>query len=176
MSKAGKVNITRRMTDNIIAFAPRQPAKTMHGLATPATVLSDQNTADDPPCAANLFYVHSRSLLALPFVTLPLKECKDWGEFWRRTTMWNDEPRGRGHGDYSRGRQYAREAVAAINSDGAQSHGLKMVIDAILERSFSRRGPGGRLCRQLSSAEEGFLHEICKVAVEKHQAALAGQS
>lgn len=154
------------MTDNIIALAPRQQAKALQDLATPAAVLTDCNPADEPPCAANLFHIHSRSLLALPFVTLPLVQCEDWGDFWKRMTMWNDEPGKDGGADYQRGRRYVREAIAAIIKDGAQSRGLEMVVDAILERGFRRRGPGGRICRQLSSAETAFLHELCKVAVE----------
>ena len=119
-----------------------------------------------PPCAANLFHIHSRSLLALPFVTLPLQDCADWGEFWKRTTMWNDNPSDDGCGDYARGKRYAREAITAIINDGAQSRGLEMVVDAILDRGFKRRGSGGRICRQLSSAETAFLHELCEIAVE----------
>lgn len=153
------------MTADIITLAPRQQAKALHGLATPAAILSDHNPADDPPRAANLFHIHSRSLLALPFVTLPLSECEDWGDFWKRTTMWNDEPGEDGCADYQRGRRYVREAIAAIIQDGAQSRGLEMVVDAILERGFRRRGPGGRVCRQLSSAETAFLHELCEIAV-----------
>ena len=154
------------MTADIIALAQRQQAKALHGLATPAAILSDHTPADDPPCAANLFHIHSRSLLALTFVTLPLEECKDWGAFWKSTTMWNDEPSDNCHVDFQRGRRYAREAIAAIVSDGARSRGLEMVVDAIIERGFARRGSGGRLCRQLSSAETAFLHELCEIAVE----------
>lgn len=154
------------MNDNIVTLAPRQRGKVLNGLGTPAGVLSERNPADDPPCAANLFHIHSRSLLALPFVTLPLDKCEDWGDFWSRTTMWNDEPGKDGCADYQRGRRYVREAITAIVKDGAQSRGLEMVVDAILERGFRRRGPGGRICRQLSSAETAFLHELCEIAVE----------
>jgi hypothetical protein len=156
------------MTASVIDLASRLAARAeaLDGFATPAAILSEQNPADNPPCAANLFHMHSRSLLSLPFVTLPLEECADWGEFWRRTTMWNDEPGDKGHVDHHRGHQYARDAIAAIISDGAGSRGLEMVVDAIFKRGFARRGPGGRLCRQLAPAESGFMDEICEIAVE----------
>jgi hypothetical protein len=142
------------MSANIIDLASRQQARALHGLGC------------ERPSPANLFSIHSPSLLSLPFVTLPLEQCADWGEFWKRTTMWNDEPTDKGHLDFARGRRYAREAIAALIEDGAQSRGLEMVVDTILDRGFSRRGPGGRLCRQLSWAETAFLHELCKIAVE----------
>lgn len=81
-----------------------------------------------------------------------------------QTTLWNDEPTG--DGDYRRGRQYARDAVAAIIRDGVCSRNLEQVVDAIVERGFRRRGPGGGLRRQLSAAEAAFLDELCRIAVE----------
>ena len=80
--------------------------------------------------------------------------------------MWNDDPTDKGHVDFARGSRYAREAIAAIIKDSASSRGLEMVVDAIVERGFCRRGPGRRLCRQLSAAETGFLHELCENAVK----------
>jgi hypothetical protein len=161
------------MTAEIIPFTttpPQQQATNLDGLATPSAILSaEQNPGNERPCPGNLFNIHSRSLLALPFVTLPSETCEDWGEFWKRTTMWNDEPTDCGYVDFSRGRRYAREAVAAIISDGAHWRDLELVVDAILHRGFSRRGPGGRLCRQLSTAETAFLHELCRIAIEVKQ-------
>jgi hypothetical protein len=90
----------------------------------------------------------------------------DWGEFWKHTIMWNDEPTGKGHVDYARGRRYAQEVIKAIVDDNAIPRELEMVVDAMIERGFRRRGPSGRLCRQLSSAEQGFLMELCSIAVE----------
>jgi hypothetical protein len=147
------------MTADIIHLASRQQTKALCGLPTPSEVISGS--------PGMLSYAHSPSLFALPFVALPSQECSDWGEFWKRTTMWNDDPTGAaGHVDYSRGKRYAREAIVAIISDGASPHSLTMVVDAIVDRGFKRRGPGGRPCRVLSSAEEGFLHELCEIAVE----------
>jgi hypothetical protein len=151
ISYQSKENCT--MTADIIDLATRQKAKVLHGLSTPG-----QNPS--------VVEIHSRSLMALPFVTLPLGDCVDWGDFWKRTTMWNDDPTGDDHADYKRGGQYARKAITAIIKDGARSRGLEMVVEAIMERGFRRRGPGGRLCRQLSSAESAFLTELCKIAVE----------
>jgi hypothetical protein len=98
-------------------------------------------------------------------VTLPERpgECTDWGDFWRQTTLWNDEPTG--NGDHARGRQYARDAILAIRADNATSRTLQMIVEAMIERAFKRRGKAGRLCRQLSWAEIGFLNEICRIAV-----------
>ena len=110
--------------------------------------------------------LHSETLFALPFVTLPAVECASWAEFWDRATIWNDEPTEDASADYWRGRRYGREAVAATIADGATPRGLEIVVEHIIKRGFSRRGPAGRLCRQLSSAEHGFLTELCQIAVE----------
>jgi hypothetical protein len=155
------------MSADIIELAARQQVKVLRDLAA----LS--NRGCDQPSPGKLFKVHSRSLLALPFVTLPTEEC-DWREFWKRTSMWNDDPTGVAHVDWSRGRRYAREAITAIISDGASPRNLEMVVDAIIERGFRRRGPGGRICRQLSSAETGFLHELCEIAVETTRQVVSG--
>lgn len=147
------------MTAEIINLTSRHNAKALDGIA------ERDNPAEDNS-GSFFFNIHSRSLLALPFVTLPLQKCEDWGDFWKRTTMWNDDPTKEGHVDHRRGREYARQAIAALIKDGARSRGLEMVVDHMIERAFRRRGPGGRLCRQLSSAETGFLHELCEIAVE----------
>jgi hypothetical protein len=154
------------MTAEVIDLVTRQQAKAPHGLAMPSEILPMRHSGSEPPAPLNLFDVHSRSLLALPFVKLAPEEIADWGEFWKRTTMWNDDPTSDPHVDVVRGSRYAREAVAAIVKDDAQARCLEMVVDAILERGFRRRGPGGRLCRQLSSAETAFLHELIYIAVE----------
>jgi hypothetical protein len=112
--------------------------------------------------------LHSERLLLLPFVTRPSapEHYEDWGQFWKHAIMWNDEPTGSHLDDYARGRDYAREAIKAIVDDDAIPRGLQQVVEAIIERGFSRRGPSGRLCRQLSSAERSFLRELCTIAVE----------
>jgi hypothetical protein len=119
----------------------------------------------DIPLAASLRHMHSPALFALPFVTLPAAEYTCWGDFWKRTVMWNDEPTEDSCADYQRGRGYAREAVAAIVKDAALSRSLRIVVETILERAFRRRGPRGGLCRQISSAEDGFLTELVDIAV-----------
>src|SRR5712671_2734340 len=147
MLQADKNHTSKSITGQIIDFASRYQSKVLHGLTT-GTVPA--------PSSDN-----SSSLLALPFVTLPADLPNDWGEFWRQTTLWNDEPTGQAHIDYKRGRQYARDAIAAIIKDGCRSRNLEMVVEALVNRGFHRRNPGGRLCRKLSSAEEGFLFELC---------------
>jgi hypothetical protein len=144
------------MTADIIDLGSRRQAKTFVG------------THVEPPLvpSSEVLSIFSDKLFRLPFVTLPAEECADWGEFWDRTTMWNDEPTEDGGSDYRRGRRYAREAVAAIVSDKAIPRGLELVVNRMIKRAFSRRGPAGRICRQLSSAEDGFLRELCLIAVE----------
>jgi hypothetical protein len=144
---------------NVIDISSRYNAKALEGIAQRDNPVEDNS-------GAFFFDIHSRSLLALPFVTLPLQKCDDWEDFWKRTSMWNDDPTKEGCVDHRRGRDYARQAIAALIKDGARSRGLEMVLDHMIDRAFKRRGPGGRLCRQLSSAETGFLHELCEIAVE----------
>jgi hypothetical protein len=100
-----------------------------------------------------------------PAARVPAAEYTCWGDFWKRTVMWNDEPTEDSCADYQRGRGYAREAVAAIVKDAALSRSLRIVVETILERAFRRRGPRGGLCRQISSAEDGFLTELVDIAV-----------
>jgi hypothetical protein len=105
----------------------------------------------------------SKSFFRLPFVTLPAEEAATWGEFWERADMWNDKPTANGCEDYQRGRRYARSAVEAIRQERATSRCLEITIEHMLGGAFRRRGPKGRLCRQLSSAETAFLQELCSV-------------
>jgi len=138
---------------NVIPFAPRQAAK-------------QSQTSADHADAQTLRNVHSESLLALPFVTRPSDDIESWAEFWEQTNLWNDEPIDNAHIDYSRGEQYARAAVAAIIDDGAIAHDLILVVGRIVKSGFKRRGPAGRPCRSLSATAEGFIDQLCKIAVE----------
>lgn len=139
------------MPADVIDFATRQLANTLP-------------QGPDDPAKVCLF---SPSLEALPFYTLPAQECRDGNDYISRHAMWNDGPYNKGYLDRARGRQYAREAVAAIIKDGARSHCLERLVWAIIDHGFKRRGPGGRLCRQLSTTEEGFLFGLCEIAVAR---------
>jgi hypothetical protein len=112
----------------------------------------------------NLF---SDSFWLLPFVTLPDHECATMGELWDEVVIWNDQPTPKGHEYHERGKNYARLAIAAIQHDGATTRQLEVLIDRMIEQAFRRRGPAGKLCRQLSSAEKSFLQELCQAAVGK---------
>jgi hypothetical protein len=116
----------------------------------------------------NDYFTHlfSMSFFKLPFVTLPQDPGDDWGEFWKRVDMWNDEPTDNSCADYHRGRKYAQAAVEAIVTERVGNRQLEIVVDRIIEGAFRRRGPKGALCRKLSSAEHGFLMGLCKIAVE----------
>jgi hypothetical protein len=115
----------------------------------------------------NDYFTHlfSKSFFKLPFVTLPQDPGDDWGEFWERVDMWNDEPTDNASADYHRGKKYAMAAVEALVTDRVGTRQLEIVVERMIERAFRRRGPKGALCRRLSSAEEGFLLELCKIAV-----------
>ena len=43
---------------------------------------------------------------------------------------------------------------------------LEIVVERMIEGAFRRRGPKGKLCRGLSSAENGFLQGLCEIAVK----------
>jgi hypothetical protein len=107
----------------------------------------------------------SMSFFKLPFVTLPQEPGDTWGEFWERVDMWNDEPTDNACADYQRGRKYAQAAVEALVTERVSTRQLEIVVERMIERAFRRRGPKGALCRQLSSAEQGFLMGLCKIAV-----------
>lgn len=120
----------------------------------------------------SLFGRHfSESYFRLPFVTLPAEEFATWGEFWERVDMWNDKPTANGCEDYQRGRRYARSAIEAIRQERATSRCLEITIERMLEGAFRRRGPKGKLCCQLSSAEQAFLQEVCRVVSKPWRAA-----
>jgi hypothetical protein len=99
-------------------------------------------------------------------VTLPQEPGDNWGEFWERVDMWNDEPTDNSCADYHRGRKYAQAAVEALVTERVGIRQLEIVVERMIEGAFRRRGPKGALCRKLSSAEHGFLQELCKIAVE----------
>jgi hypothetical protein len=80
------------------------------------------------------------------------------------------QPTSNGCADYQRGRQYARAAVEAIVTDDATIRQLEIVVKGLIDGAFRRRGPGGRLCRQLSSSEQAFLQELCRLAVDSRSA------
>jgi len=116
----------------------------------------------------NDYFTHlfSKSFFKLPFVTLPQDPGDDWGEFWERVDMWNDEPTGNSCTDYHRGRKYAQAAVEALVTDRVSVRQLEIVVERMIEGAFRRRGPKGKLCRGLSSAENGFLQGLCEIAVK----------
>jgi hypothetical protein len=119
----------------------------------------------------NDYFTHlfSMSFFKLPFVTLPQDPGDNWGEFWERVVMWNDEPTGNSCADYHRGHNYAQAAVEALATDRVSLRQLEIVVERMIEGAFRRRGPKGALCRKLSSAEHGFLQGLCKIAVEGRQ-------
>jgi hypothetical protein len=96
---------------------------------------------------------------------LPQDPGDTWGEFWERVDMWNDEPTDNACADYHRGRKYAQAAVEALVTERVGTRQLEIVVESMIEGAFRRRGPKGKLCRGLSSAEQGFLMGLCKIAV-----------
>jgi hypothetical protein len=83
------------------------------------------------PAPDDYFTHHfSKSFFKLPFVTLPQKPGDDWGEFWERVVMWNDEPTDNSCADYHRGRKYAQAAVEALVTDRPRSiRQLEIVVE-----------------------------------------------
>ena len=54
-------------------------------------------------------HLFSMSFFKHPFVTMPQEPGDDWGEFWERVVMWNDEPTDNACADCHRGRKYGRQ-------------------------------------------------------------------
>jgi hypothetical protein len=117
-----------------------------------------QGGDDDAYLARTLF---SRTYWTLPFVTMPAEECDSWGEFWKRVVMWNDERTDDSYADFWRGRKYAFLAIEAIGKDKTGGRQLEITVKSMIEGAFRRRGPSGKLCRDLSSAEQGFIDFLC---------------
>ncbi len=99
-------------------------------------------------------------------MTLPQEPGDDWGEFWERVDMWNEKPTDNACTDYHRGRKYAQAAVEALVTERVGTRQLEIVVERMIAGAFPRRGPKGALCRKLSSAEGGFLQELCEIAVK----------
>lgn len=88
---------------------------------------------------------------ALPFVRLrPNGKPLD-----RPESFWNVEPVGNGQADVERGRQYAREALAAMKFDH-NSELIALVVQDMIKDSIER----ARARRRRNPAISGFLSEI----------------
>jgi len=134
--------------------------------AAPQTKLPEKNRPEDSPTAfksdaAYLRTLFSETYWTLPFVTMPTEECGSWAEFWKRAVMWNDEPTDDQHADFWRGRRYAFLAIEAIRKDKTCGRQLEITVKRMIEGAFRRRGPSGKLCRNLSVAEKGFIDFLC---------------
>jgi hypothetical protein len=143
------------------AFADK-PASPERAAQCRRSCESANGSPDDLPLAG----LYSETVFRLPFVTLPAEECDSWGEFWKQTVMWNDEPTDNQCADYARGRRYACLAIEALRTERICSRQLEIIVEGMIERAFRRRGAAGKLCRRLSSSEQGFLTALCRVAVE----------
>lgn len=145
------------MSAQIIPFAAKPERAS---IAAPAV------SPPEPGSTVGFRSLHSNAVFALPFVTLPAVECADWRAFWRETEMWNDEPTDKPSDDFARGRRYAGLAIEALRRDETSPRQLEMIVERMIERAFRRRGPAGKLCRQLPSSEQGFILEVCRAAVK----------
>lgn len=117
---------------------------------------------DPVPAAQSQRSLYSDAFFRLPFVTLPETAPAQWGEFWKVTVMWNEAAAA---ATYQDGVRYARDAVTAICQDGVGARQLEIVVERMIEQAFRRRDAAGKLCRQLSSSEQGFLTALCRSAV-----------
>jgi hypothetical protein len=109
--------------------------------------------------------LHSKTLFRLPFVTLPSEKTTNWREFWRAADFWNVAPSDDPAADRRRGRDYAWRAVQAIVRDDAEERDLEIVVERLVKKAMKRRGARGYLARSLSTVDEGFLHELCRMVV-----------
>jgi len=136
------------------------------GSAKPSQLPPENGTTDATNVCESryLWSLFSKEYWLLPFVTLPTEDFKDMGEFWEQVVMWNDQPTGNQAADYHRGRYYAFLAIDAIQTAGCSNRQLEITVERILEAAFKRRGPAGKLCRGLGSAEEGFIAAVCRAA------------
>ena len=137
-----------------VDFDPAAPRPEFSQEDRPALIQGDNAGA----CLGTLF---SETYWTLPFVTMPAGECGSWGEFWKRAVMWNDEPTDDQHADFWRGRRYAFLAIEAIRKDKTCGRQLEITVERMIEGAFRRRGPSGKLCRNLSVAEKGFIDFLC---------------
>jgi hypothetical protein len=162
MTQADSVHSTPRKTAfKIVAGTEFDPAKPQTKIEEIDRVATEAPTVEESRYLWSLF---SKEYWLLPFVTLPTTDFKDMGEFWEQVVMWNDQPTNSPATDYHRGRYYAYLAIQAIEKSGSSNRQLEITIERMLEVAFKRRGPGGKLCRGLGSAELGFLEAVCRNA------------
>jgi hypothetical protein len=90
---------------------------------------------------------------ALPFVKLRAND----QPMWRPETFWSVEPTGKREMDVRLGRNYAREALAAMKADG-NSHLIAYILQDIIKDAIESKGKKGRGRR--NGAMLGFLSEI----------------
>lgn len=167
MAQATELNSTNHGS-NVIDLAARRAAK-----AAASTFLAGQSPTQFCCHSRAVRNIHSETLFALPFVTKAPADVTDWAEFWHQTKLWNDEPTRDQGADYHRGGQYAEQAIKAIIDDDAIYHDLTLVMQRMIAGAFKRKGPGGGLCRTISSSEQGFIDALCKIAVEASRCVVA---
>jgi hypothetical protein len=167
MAKATRVHSTPRKTAFKIVAGTDFVARSS-GPNAPAREKRELLAASAPALPAFPFKIHADGLFALPFVTMPSEEddFESWGAFWKSVDMWNDEPTDKSHVDYARGRNYAQAVIDVTLKENGSSRGLEIIVERMIEKAFRRRGRKGALCRKLSSSEDAFLTEICRIAVK----------
>src|SRR2546423_9919231 len=90
---------------------------------------------------------------ALPFIKLKAND----QPLWRPESFWNVEPTGKRETDVRLGRQYAREAIAAMKADH-NCHLLSYIIQDVIKDALQRGGDKGGTRR--NAIVVGFLSEI----------------
>lgn len=91
------------------------------------------------------------AIKALPFVKVRAND----QPLWRPESFWNVQPVGKWEVDVKLGRQYAREAIAAMKADH-NSELIALIVQDIIKDAIERSKSG----RRRSPAVLGFLSEI----------------
>jgi hypothetical protein len=132
-------------------------AKT-HTATAPALLrlVVDNAPLEQPWSVADIRRLCFPTIKALPFVL----NKKDAQLTWLPESYWHTEPTGRFEADYSLGKEYAVQAMAAMQADGANvlSNIFRDMINDGVERAQGKRGR-----RRRNPITAGFLHQLAKM-------------
>jgi len=92
---------------------------------------------------------------ALPFVKLRAND----QPMWRPESFWHIRPTGKRERDVQLGREYAREAIAAMKAD-RNSDLIALIVQDIIKDAIDQTVKSG--CRRHSPTALGFLAEISR--------------
>ena len=128
-------------------------ARTKHSKAASFLRVAYSGPPPDQSTAAEVRRFTLPATKALPFVKLRAND----QPLWRPENYWHVRPTGKRKRDVQMGRQYAREAIAAMKAD-RNGDLIALIVQDILKDAVERLAKNGRSLQ--SPVVLGFLAEI----------------